>query len=70
MGKIVYEKLLAMMEQQGLTTYRIRKEKIISESTLQSIREGKGISTDAIGRLCEVLHCQPGDILEYVPDKN
>ncbi|MDF2907142.1 MAG: family transcriptional regulator [Herbinix sp.] len=69
MGKIVYEKLLAMMEQQGLTTYRIRKENIISESTLQSIREGKGISTDAIGRLCEVLSCQPGDILEYIPDK-
>jgi putative transcriptional regulator len=69
MGKIVYEKLLAMMEQQGLTTYRIRKEKIISESTLQSIRDGKGISTDAIGRLCEALNCQPGDILEYVPDK-
>lgn len=69
MGKIVYEKLLAMMEQQGLTTYRIRKEKIISESTMQRIRAGSGISTDVVGRLCEILNCQPGDILEYVPDK-
>lgn len=66
MGRIVYDRLLVMMEQQRLTTYRIRKEKIISESTLQSIREGKGISTDAIGRLCEALKCQPGDIIEYL----
>lgn len=53
------------MSEQGLTTYRIRKDKIISESTLQRIRENKGITTDAVAALCEVLDCQPGDILEY-----
>lgn len=46
MGTIVYNKLLAMMEQKGLTTYKIRKEKIISESTLQKIRQNKSITTD------------------------
>ena len=68
-GKIVYNKLLQKMEENGLTTYRIRKEKIISESTLQNIREGKRITTDAIASLCSALECQPGDILEYIPDK-
>ena len=68
-GKIVYDKLLAMMEVKGLSTYRIRKEKIIYESTLQNIREGKRITTDAIASLCGALNCQPGDILEYVPDQ-
>lgn len=68
MGKIVYDKLLAMMESKGLTTYKIRKEKIISESTLQNIREGKRITTDAIASLCEALNCQPGDIMEYIAD--
>lgn len=67
-GKIIYDKLLALMESKGLTTYRIRKEKIISESTLQNIREGKRITTDAVAALCDALDCQPGDILEYVPD--
>ena len=67
-GKIIYDKLLALMESKGLTTYKIRKEKIISESTLQNIREGKRITTDAVAALCGALHCQPGDILEYVSD--
>lgn len=58
------------MKQQGLSTYRIRKEKIISESTLQNIREGKRITTDAIASLCGALNCQPGDILEYIPEKD
>lgn len=69
MGTIVYDKLLKLMEVQGLSTYRIRKERIISESTLQKIRENKAITTDSIAALCEVLHCQPGDLMEYVPDQ-
>ena len=68
MGHISYEKLLRKMKDEGLTTYRIRKEKIISESTLQRIREDGSITTDAIASLCDVLDCQPGDILEYVKD--
>lgn len=65
-GKIVYDKLLILMKEKGLTTYKIRKNKVISERTLQNIREGKGITTDSIASLCEALECQPGDILEYI----
>lgn len=68
-GKIIYDKLMKKMDEDGLTTYKIRKEKIISESTLQNIREGKRITTDAIAALCGALNCQPGDLIEYVPDK-
>lgn len=69
MGHIVFNKLLALMEEKGLTTYRIRKEKIISEGTLQSIRKEKSITTDSIASLCAALDCQPGDIMEYVSDE-
>lgn len=68
-GTIRYNKLLKLMEQKGLSTYRIRKEKIISESTLQNIRNNGRITTDAIASLCCALNCQPGDILEYVEDE-
>ena len=57
------------MEEKGLSTYKIRKEKIISESTLQNIRNNGRITTDAIANLCCALNCQPGDILEYIPDE-
>lgn len=68
-GKIVYGKLRKMMEEKGLTSYKIRKEKIISESTLQNIRNNGRITTDAIAALCGALGCQPGDILEYVEEE-
>ena len=66
---IKYDKLFELMKSKGLTTYRIRKEKIISEGTLQKLREGKAVSTESIVSLCKALNCQPGDIMEYVEEQ-
>lgn len=63
-----YDKLFALMKEKGLTTYRIRKENIISQSALQSLKAGKGVTTDTLAALCKALGCQPGDIVEYVDE--
>ena len=64
-----YDKLFALFEEKGITTYRIRKDNLISQAALQKLRTGEGdINTRTIKRLCAVLNCQPGDIMEYVPD--
>jgi putative transcriptional regulator len=66
MGRIDYKKLWALMKERNLTTYRIQQDRIVSNATLQNIREGKDITTKSIAALCKALDCQPGDILEYV----
>lgn len=65
-----YEKLFLLMKEKGLTTYKIRKGHIVTEGTLQKLREGKNVTTDSIGAFCEALNCQPGDLMEYVPENN
>ena len=66
---IKYDKLLKLLEDKGYTSYRIRKEKILGQATLTAIKNGTGgLDHRSIARLCEVLQCQPGDIMEYVSD--
>lgn len=66
---INYEKLFALLKEKGYTTYRIRKEKLIGQATLTALKNGKGgLDHKTVARLCEVLDCQPGDIMAYVPD--
>ena len=60
--------VLAALKAAGYTTYRLRKEKILGESTMQQFRAGEIVSTENLSRICELLKCQPGDILEYVPE--
>ncbi len=61
--------VVAALKKAGFTSYRIRKEKVFSESTLQKFRKGQIVSADNLDSLCKCLDCQPGDILEYVPDE-
>ena len=61
---ISYKGAFEKMREKGVTTYKIRKEHIISQSTLQKLREGKYISTEAVERLCLLLDCTPNDIME------
>ncbi len=61
--------IIAALKSAGYNTNTIRKEKLLSEGTLQSLREGKYISMDAISKICKLLGCQPGDILEYIDDE-
>ena len=61
--------VLAALKEKGITTYMIRKEKIMSESTVQKLRSGKGLAWDNIETLCRLLKCQPADLLEYVEEQ-
>lgn len=66
---IVYKfDIIAALKDAGYNTNRLRKEKLLSEGVLQSLRENKAISLSNISRICELLNCQPGDIMEYIPD--
>ncbi|MBG0809755.1 helix-turn-helix transcriptional regulator [Methylosinus sp. H3A] len=44
----------------------------IAEQNVSLLKSGKvkGIRFDTLEKICEVLDCQPGDILEYRPDKD
>jgi putative transcriptional regulator len=63
-----YSKLFKLLKEKGYSTYRIRKEKIISEATLTSLRNNEPVSTKIICRLCFLLECGPSDIMDYIPD--
>lgn len=30
--------------------------------------KAKAIKVETLNKICEILECQPGDLLEYVPD--
>ena len=55
------------LAERGFTSTRMRKEKILSEATMQNLRKGKGITTDTLNTICIILRCQPSDVLEVVP---
>lgn len=59
--------ILQALKERGYSTYRLSHEKLLSGSSIQKLRTGEPLSADGIATLCELLECQPGDILSYKP---
>lgn len=66
---IKYDKLIALMRERGITSYTLKRDNIIGQATYKKIMEGGDIDTRTIAKLCKLLNCQPGDILEYSDDE-
>lgn len=60
--------IMAALKEKGYTSTRIRNEKLIGQSYLQQIRHDEIVSWKTIDTICTLLQCQPGDILEHVPE--
>ena len=60
--------ILQELRSRGYTSTRIREEKLIGQSYLQQIRRGELVSWKAIDKICGLLNCQPGNLVEYYED--
>ena len=49
----------------GYSSYRIRKEKLIPQASLQCIRNEQVVGIKILDQLCSLLDLQPGDIIKY-----
>ena len=67
---IKYDNLFKLLEQKNITTYYIRKNKITGEATLTKLRNNEPVTTATLDKFCSLLNCQPGDLMEYVPDSD
>ena len=59
--------VLKALKERGLSSYKLRKDKILGEQSIQELRRGI-VSPARINWLCGILECQPGDLIEYIPD--
>lgn len=58
--------VLSALKEKGYSCYKIRKDKIMGEAQVTQIRRGEIVSNNLLDKLCCMLECQPGDLLEYV----
>ena len=62
--------VLEALKEPGYNTTRLRKEKLLNESAIQYLREGKPVGAKALNNICMLLDMQPGNIIKYVEDNN
>ncbi|MFK7943474.1 MAG: helix-turn-helix domain-containing protein [Paracoccaceae bacterium] len=66
----VIVRLDVVMARRKITGRDLAEQIGISEQNLSMLKSGrvKGVRFDTLSRICLALDCQPGDLLEVVPD--
>ena len=70
---ISYEKLVKKLKENNISQYKLKQEKILGSATVTKIFRNDGLNGESIDikvvdKMCKLLNCQPGDILECVED--
>lgn len=54
------------LEEKGINLYVCKNTKVLSQDTFRKIKEGSTkINLSAIDKVCSILDCQPGDLIEH-----
>ena len=62
-----YKKAFKLADEKNIKIYKI----IVGGGlVVANMRRGQHITTRTINQLCTALQCQPGDLMEYIPDKS
>ena len=58
--------VLFELKEKGFTTTKLRREKLLGENAIQSLRRGDMVGIIALEKICKMLDMQPGSIIKYV----
>ena len=65
---IKYYKLLDLLNRSNISKEELRVKIEVSSATMAKLSKNQPVSLDVIDKICATLNCQPGDILEYIPE--
>lgn len=60
--------VLESLKEAGYNTTRLRKEKLLGENAIQSLRRNEMVGIIALEKICKLLDMQPGNIIKYVEE--
>ena len=66
---MTFEPMRAYMKEHGISYYHLANQGI-DPATLHRIRHNRSVTTETRGRLCQIMGCQPADLIAYLPETN
>ena len=66
--KVSYDRLWKLLIDRKMTAATLRKEAEIAPNTMTRMKKEQEVTLSVLGRICNVLDVDLGDIIEYVPE--
>lgn len=63
---VSYRKLFLLMDERGVKKIDLRNKYGLNPKTINSLVKNRSVTVETIMQLCEILDCQPGDLMERI----
>jgi DNA-binding Xre family transcriptional regulator len=64
-----YYKLFDLLQRRDIKKGDLMQSAGLSWPTMSKLSKGLPVNSEIISRICAALNCQPGDIMEYLPEE-
>lgn len=64
-----YKKFWDYIDSIGLNWYKLEHHYGVNPNTLSRLKNNDEVKISTLNKLCVMLQCQFGDIVEYIPDE-
>ena len=65
---VSYTKLWKMLVDKKMSKADLRKASGVSPNTMTKLRRDEPVMLNVLDKICGTLHCNYGDIMDYIPD--
>lgn len=66
---ISYNKLWKQLIDKKMSAADLRKKANIASNTLTRMRKDQDVTLQVLEKICAILDCDFGDIMEYIPER-
>ncbi|MFM9276541.1 helix-turn-helix domain-containing protein [Paenibacillus jiagnxiensis] len=66
---ISYKPFQKLLIDRDIKKQELLKKTGISSATMAKLNTNEYVSLEVIDKICSVLNCQPGDLLEHIPEQ-
>lgn len=67
---LTYKKLFHLLLDRNIKKGELQEKAGITASIMARLAKDETVKSDTLGKICDALECQPGDIMENVPMSN
>lgn len=65
---ITYRKLFHLLIDRNIKKGELQEKAGVTASIMARLAKDETVRSDTIGKICDALNCQPGDIMENIPE--
>ena len=66
--KVSYKKLWVLCAEQELSKAELRKQAGLAPATFTKLRKNQEVNLSVLLRIADVLKCNAGDMMDFIPD--